>query len=94
MMEHISIHLSHKKESLLNIMSHIVTLLGNDHEISNYITAVTWQRPANGNRKHMFSVRSVPRCDKQEKLGVAVERLKIQYSNRECYVDGSRMFTV
>jgi hypothetical protein len=37
-------------------------LPGNDHEISNYTTAV------NSNRGTVFSVRSVPRCYKQDKL--------------------------
>jgi hypothetical protein len=47
----------------------VVHLLGNDREISNYTTAVTRQWPVNRNRKTLFSVQSVPRCYKQEKLG-------------------------
>jgi hypothetical protein len=37
---------------------------GNDHEISNYTTAVTRQQLLNSNRGTVFSVRSVPRCYK------------------------------
>jgi hypothetical protein len=61
------------KLSLYSItLRHVVALLGNDSEISNYTTAVTRQRPVNSNRGTVFSVRFVPRCYKQDKLGVAV----------------------
>jgi hypothetical protein len=51
-----------------NILWHVDPLLGNDREISNYTTAVTRQRPVNSNRGMMFSVRSLPKCYKQDKL--------------------------
>jgi hypothetical protein len=53
------------------ILWHVDTLLGNDRERSNYTTAVTRQRPVNSNRGMVFSVRSVPRCCKQDKLEVS-----------------------
>jgi hypothetical protein len=53
-------------------MWHVVLLLGNDREISNYTTTITRQRPVNSNRGTVFSVRSVPRCYKKNKLEVAV----------------------
>jgi hypothetical protein len=56
----------------MNILWHVDPLLGDDHEISNYTTAVTKQLPVNTNRKKVFSVRSVSRCFKQVKLGVVV----------------------
>jgi hypothetical protein len=52
------------------ILWHVDPLLGNRHEISDYTTAVTRQRPLNSNRRMVFSVPSMPRC-KQDKLGVA-----------------------
>jgi hypothetical protein len=45
-------------------------LLGNDRDISIYTTAATRQRPSNSNRGTAFSVRSVPICYKQDKLGL------------------------
>jgi uncharacterized protein HemY len=42
-----------------------VALLGNNHETSNYTTAITRQRTINSNRGTVFSVQSVPRCYKQ-----------------------------
>jgi hypothetical protein len=48
------------------ILWYVDPLLGNDHKI-NYTTAVTRQRSANSNRGMVFSVRSVPRCNKQDK---------------------------
>jgi hypothetical protein len=54
----------------LYILWHVDALLGNDRKISNYITAVTRQRPVNNNRGTVFSLRSMPRCYKQDKLGV------------------------
>jgi hypothetical protein len=50
----------------------IVPLLGNDGETSNYTTDITMQRPVQRNRGTVFSVWSVPRCYKQDKLAVAV----------------------
>jgi hypothetical protein len=47
---------------------HVDLLLDNGREITNYTTTVTRQWPANNNRGTMFSVRSVPRCYKQNKL--------------------------
>jgi hypothetical protein len=44
------------------ILRHADLLLGNNHEISNYITAVTRQQPINSNGGTVFSVRSVLRC--------------------------------
>jgi hypothetical protein len=61
-----------KSENHLIILWHVVPLLGNDSETSKYTTAVTRQRPANSNRGTVSSVQSVPRCYKQDKLGVAV----------------------
>jgi hypothetical protein len=49
-------------------MWHVDPLLGNDHKISNYTTAVTRQQPVNNNRGTVLSVQSVPMCYKQEKL--------------------------
>jgi hypothetical protein len=49
-------------------MGHVDPLLGNDREINNYATAVTMQQPVNSNRGTMFSVRSMLRCYKQDKL--------------------------
>jgi hypothetical protein len=45
-----------------NILWHEDPLLGNEHEIRNYITVVI------SNRRTLFSVRSVPRYHKQGKL--------------------------
>jgi hypothetical protein len=42
------------------------TYCGSDRETNNYTTAVTWQQPVNINRGKVFSVRSVPRCYKQD----------------------------
>jgi hypothetical protein len=56
----------------MNILWHVDPLLGDDHEISNYTTAVTRQLPVNTNREKVFSVRSVSGCYKQYKLGVVV----------------------
>jgi hypothetical protein len=50
------------------ILWHIDPLLGNDRKISNYTTTVTRHRTLNSNRGTVFSVRSVPRCYKQDKL--------------------------
>jgi hypothetical protein len=50
---------------------YIDPLLGNDREIGNYTTAVTRQLPVNSNRGTLFSVRSVPRCYKQNEWGVS-----------------------
>jgi hypothetical protein len=52
------------------ILWHVDPLLGNDREIKNYVTAVTSQRPVKSNRRTVFSVRSVLRCYKQDKLGI------------------------
>jgi hypothetical protein len=52
------------------ILWHVDSLLGNDREISNYTTAVTRQRPVNSKRGTVFCVRPVPKCYKQDKLGV------------------------
>jgi hypothetical protein len=49
-----------------------IPLLGNDQKISHYTTAVTKQLPVNCNGGMVFSVRSVLRCYKQDKLGVVV----------------------
>jgi hypothetical protein len=48
------------------ILWHVDPLLGNDNEINNYTIAVNKQQPVNSNRGKLFSVRSVPRCYKQE----------------------------
>jgi hypothetical protein len=58
--------------SFIIVLWHVDALLGYDSEINNYSTAVTKQRPINSNRGKVFSVRSVPRCYKQDKSGVAV----------------------
>jgi hypothetical protein len=50
----------------------VVSLLGNDGEISKYTTAVTRQQAVERNRGMVFSIKSVPRYDKQDKLSVAV----------------------
>jgi hypothetical protein len=52
------------------ILWNVYALLGIDRDLSNYTTAVTRQRPVNSNRGTVFSVRSVPKCYKQGKLGV------------------------
>jgi hypothetical protein len=54
------------------LLWHVDPLLSNDREIINYTTAVTRQRTINNNRETVFSVRSVPKCYKQDKL---VERV-------------------
>jgi hypothetical protein len=41
---------------------------GNNHKISSYSRAVTMHWSVNSNRRKLFSVRSVPRCYKQDKL--------------------------
>jgi hypothetical protein len=41
-------------------------LLGKGREINNYTKTVTRQRSVNSNRGTVFSVRSTPRCYKQE----------------------------
>jgi hypothetical protein len=61
-----------QEENSLYFLRHVDLLLGNDREINNYTLAVTRQPPVNSNRETVFSVRSVPRCYKQDKLGVAV----------------------
>jgi hypothetical protein len=53
-----------------NVLWHVDQLLRNDCEINDYTTAVIRQRPVNSNRETVFSVRSVQRCYKQDKLGV------------------------
>jgi hypothetical protein len=55
---------------LYGIMCHVDPFLGNDREISNYTMAFTRQRSVNSKRGKVFSVRSVPICYKQDKLGV------------------------
>jgi hypothetical protein len=50
-------------------------LLGNNSEISNYTTAFITQLPVNSNRGTMFSVRSLSRWYKQDKLGASVSQL-------------------
>jgi hypothetical protein len=57
------------------ILWHVDQLLGNDREISKYTVAVTRQWPVNSKRGKAFSVRSVPRCYKQDKLGVQVSSI-------------------
>jgi hypothetical protein len=54
-----------------NILWHVDPLLGNDREIGNNTTAVTRQRPVNGNGGTAFSVLSEPRY-KQGQLDVAM----------------------
>jgi hypothetical protein len=53
------------------ILWHVVPLLDNGRETSNYTTAVTRQHPVKSNRETVFSMRSVPRCCKHDKLGIA-----------------------
>jgi hypothetical protein len=55
-------------EVTVNILWHVDPLLRNDCEIRNYTTATARQRPFNSNRGTVFSVRSTPRCYKQDKL--------------------------
>jgi hypothetical protein len=55
-----------------NVLWHVDPFLARDHEISNDTAAVARQRPLNSNRGNVFSVRSVPRCYKQDKLGAVV----------------------
>jgi hypothetical protein len=55
----------------LNILRHAEPLLGNGREISNYTMAVTRQWPTNSNRGMTFSLQSVPRCYKQDKIGAS-----------------------
>jgi hypothetical protein len=52
-------------------MWHVVPLLDDDGEISNYTNAVTRQRPLNSKRGTVFYVWSMPRCFKQDNLGVS-----------------------
>jgi hypothetical protein len=49
-------------------MCHVDRLPGNDREIRNYTTAVTMQWAINSNRGTVFSVWSVPICQKQDRL--------------------------
>jgi hypothetical protein len=53
------------------ILWNVDPLLGNDHEISNYTTALTRQRSVSSNTGMAFSVRFVPICYKQDKIGVS-----------------------
>jgi hypothetical protein len=53
------------------ILVHISPMLGNNCKI-NCKMVVTRQQPINSNRETVFSVRSMLRCYKQDKLGVAV----------------------
>jgi hypothetical protein len=50
------------------ILWHVDPLLGNDRVIGNYTTAITRRRPVNSKTGTVFSVRSLPRCYKQDKL--------------------------
>jgi hypothetical protein len=54
----------------VKILWHVVPLLGNEREINDYTTSVTRQWPVNSKRGKVFSVQSVPRCYKLDKLGV------------------------
>jgi hypothetical protein len=54
------------------ILWHVDTMLGYDRKKSNYTTAFTRHRPVNSNRGTVFSVLSVPRYYKQNKIGVIV----------------------
>jgi hypothetical protein len=65
---------------------HVDPLLGNDREISKYTAAVTRKRPVNSNRGMVFSVRSLPRCYKQDKLGVEFTELVGDLENCFCSV--------
>jgi hypothetical protein len=51
------------------------SLLGNDRE-TNYTRAVTRQPPLNSNSGTVFSVRSVPKCFKQDSEVTSVESIK------------------
>jgi hypothetical protein len=55
----------------LIILWHVDPLPGNDREISDYTTApqtiIFPRQQLNSNRGTVFSVRSVPRCSKQDK---------------------------
>jgi hypothetical protein len=55
------------------VLWYVDPLLGNGNEMSNYTTAVTRQQPVNDDIGIMFSVQSVPKCYKQDKLGVRSE---------------------
>jgi hypothetical protein len=48
------------------ILWNLDPLVGNDHEISSYTTAVIRQQPVKSSRGTAFSVRPVPRCLKQD----------------------------
>jgi hypothetical protein len=54
------------------IVWHVNPLPGNERGISICTTAVTRQRPVDSSRGAVFSLRSVLRYSKQDKLGVAV----------------------
>jgi hypothetical protein len=55
---------------LIKILRHVDLMLGSNRQINNYTAAVTRQRPLNNNRGKVFSVRSLLKCYKQDKLGV------------------------
>jgi hypothetical protein len=80
----------------LSAAYNIVSLLGNGREISNYTTAVFSQRlrkqtrtqKLHSNRETAFSLRSFPRCYKQDNLGVGwwvseLVRETLRFSHRE-----------
>jgi hypothetical protein len=53
------------------ILWHVDLLLRKDHEISSYTMDITRQQTINSNRLTAFSVWTVLRCYKQDKLGVS-----------------------
>jgi hypothetical protein len=57
------------------ILWHVDQLLGNGQEISNYTTSVTRQRLVKSNKGKVFSLRSVPRSYRKDKLEVAIREL-------------------
>jgi hypothetical protein len=57
-----------KTKFLLHNIVACRTFVSNDHETSNYITDVTRQGSVISNIGTVFSVRSVPKCYKQDKF--------------------------
>jgi hypothetical protein len=55
---------------LMEILWPADPILGGHREISNYTMTVTRQRHVNNKRGTVFSVQSVPKCYKTDKLGV------------------------
>jgi hypothetical protein len=71
----------HSTNSLI-LLRHVCPLLDNDREISDYTTVVAKERHVNSNRETPFSVRSVSKCYKQDRLGVVSTYAREALGNR------------